>query len=129
MPLSPNQLDAYARDGFVLISGLIPDASAAAAADAMWIAMDADPDDRTTWPEGYFQGLDDPAIVACYTADFLAAATALSGHPRDSIGAPGGALAINIFPTAVWPGSHQRIEALAHSDEDKYEYMWALNQD
>lgn len=35
MPLSPNQLDAYARDGFVLISGLIPDASAAAAADAM----------------------------------------------------------------------------------------------
>ena len=34
MPLSPNQLDAYARDGFVLISGLIPDASAAAAADA-----------------------------------------------------------------------------------------------
>ena len=48
MPLPPNQLDAYARDGFVLISGLIPDASAAAAADAMWIAMDADPDDRTT---------------------------------------------------------------------------------
>ena len=174
MPLSPNQLDAYARDGFVLISGLIPYASTAAAADAMWIAMDADPDDRTTWPEGYFQGLDDPAIVACYTADFLAAAAALSGHPRDSIGAPGGALAINIFPTAdawhmpnphidhaikehghrtfplpfrlatmtflsdvpergggtaVWPGSHQRIEALAHSDEDKYEYMWALNQD
>ena len=47
MPLPPNQLDAYARDGFVLISGLIPDASAAAAADAMWIALAADPDDRT----------------------------------------------------------------------------------
>ena len=173
MALSRNQVDAYARDGFVLVSGLIPDAIATAAADAMWIAMNADSDDPATWPDGYFQGSDDPAIVACYTEAFLAAIAVLTDHPRASIGAPGGALAINIFPTednwqtptphidhaikehghktfplpfrvatmtflsdvpergggtAVWPGSHERIEALAHSDEDRYAYMWALNQ-
>lgn len=31
--------------------------------------------------------------------------------------------------TVVWPGSHRRIEALARSDPERYEYMWPLNQD
>jgi Phytanoyl-CoA dioxygenase (PhyH) len=30
--------------------------------------------------------------------------------------------------TVVWPGSHRRIEALARSDPQKYEMMWALGQ-
>ena len=31
--------------------------------------------------------------------------------------------------TVVWPGSHRKLEALARSDPDRYELMWALNQD
>ena len=31
--------------------------------------------------------------------------------------------------TAVWPASQARIEALAHSDEERYKYMWTLNQE
>lgn len=31
--------------------------------------------------------------------------------------------------TIVWPGSHSRLEALARSDSERYEFMWALNQD
>jgi Phytanoyl-CoA dioxygenase (PhyH) len=31
--------------------------------------------------------------------------------------------------TVVWPGSHRRIEALARSDPEKYEFMWALGQE
>ncbi|MCP3980963.1 MAG: hypothetical protein GY716_16835 [bacterium] len=31
--------------------------------------------------------------------------------------------------TAVWPGSHRRMDALARSDRTKYRYMWALNED
>jgi hypothetical protein len=31
--------------------------------------------------------------------------------------------------TVVWPGSHKKLEALARSDPDRYEFMWALNQD
>jgi ectoine hydroxylase-related dioxygenase (phytanoyl-CoA dioxygenase family) len=30
--------------------------------------------------------------------------------------------------TVVWPGSHQRIEALARRDPQRYEMMWALGQ-
>lgn len=30
--------------------------------------------------------------------------------------------------TVVWPGSHRRIEALARSDPQRYELMWALGQ-
>jgi hypothetical protein len=31
--------------------------------------------------------------------------------------------------TVVWPGSHLKLRALAESDQVKYEFMWALNQD
>jgi len=31
--------------------------------------------------------------------------------------------------TIVWPGSHARIEALAKSDPERYQYRWALNRD
>jgi ectoine hydroxylase-related dioxygenase (phytanoyl-CoA dioxygenase family) len=31
--------------------------------------------------------------------------------------------------TIVWPGSHLKLEALAKSDPERYELMWALNQD
>jgi hypothetical protein len=31
--------------------------------------------------------------------------------------------------TFVWRGSHQKIEALARSNPERYEYTWAVNQD
>ena len=31
--------------------------------------------------------------------------------------------------TVVWPRSRYKIEALARSDPDRYEYMWVLNQE
>ena len=175
MPLSQTQLETYARDGYILLSGLIPDNIANTAEQAMWDCMQAQPDDRATWPDSnYAQGHDRAEIIACYTDDFLQAAAELCGDPLDSTKIPGGALAINIFPsqapwqtpsphidhaikehghkvfprpfrvatmiffndvaergggTAVWPGSHRQIEALARSDEERYEDMWALNQD
>lgn len=30
--------------------------------------------------------------------------------------------------TVVWPGSHKKIEALAKSDLERFEYMWVLNE-
>jgi hypothetical protein len=173
LSLTQTQLDAYEQDGYILLAGLIPDAVATATAAIMWQCMEARPDDPQTWPDGYAQGLDHPAIVACYTENFLHAAAQLCGDPPEAVGKPGSALAINIFPadgewkqptphidhaikehghktfprpfrvatmtflndvaergggTAVWPGSHRQIEALARSDEEQYEYMWVLNQ-
>ena len=31
--------------------------------------------------------------------------------------------------TVVWPQSRYKIEGLARSDPDRYEYMWVLNQE
>ena len=31
--------------------------------------------------------------------------------------------------TIVWPGSHRKLTALAEGDPEKYELMWALNQE
>ena len=98
MSLTQTQLDAYEQDGYILLAGLIPDAVATATAAIMWQCMEARPDDPQTWPDGYAQGLDHPAIVACYTENFLHAAAQLCGDPPEAVGKPGSALAINIFP-------------------------------
>jgi hypothetical protein len=173
--LTQNQLDAYARDGYILLSGLIPDDIAAAAAGTLWEGMGAQPDNPETWPDSrYTHHHDQAEIVACFTDDYLRAASQLCGESLEHIKTPRGATAINIFPsteawqnphphidhaikehghktfprpfhvatmtflsdvegrgggTAVWPGSHQQIEALARSDEAHYEYMWVLNKE
>lgn len=31
--------------------------------------------------------------------------------------------------TVVWPGSHRQLEALARSDPERFDLMWALNQE
>jgi hypothetical protein len=31
--------------------------------------------------------------------------------------------------TVVWPGSHRKIEALARSDPERYEFMWVLGRE
>ena len=174
MALSETQLDAYDRNGYILVSGLIPDDIARAAAQMLWHCMEANPEDPETWPDGnYVEGQDQPEIVACFTQDYLDAVSQLSGDPIDTIHTPRRATALNILPsegdwqnprphidhaikdhghktfprpfrvaamtflsdvetrgggTAVWPGSHKKIEALARSDESHYEYMWVLNQ-
>ncbi|MBD06874.1 MAG: hypothetical protein CME24_21310 [Gemmatimonadetes bacterium] len=172
--LSSKHLTDYVQDGFTLVSGLMGDSIATAAELAMWSCMKARPDDPDTWPDSFAEGVDHPDIIACYTDAFLQVAAQLGGESSARFEAPGGALAINIFPTeepwqppgphidhaikehghrtfprpfrvatmtflddveyhcggtAVWPGSHQAIERLARSDEERYGFMWTLNQD
>jgi hypothetical protein len=47
--LSQKQLAQYARDGYVLISGLIPEETIANAEAAMWSVLDMDPGDPASW--------------------------------------------------------------------------------
>ena len=69
-PLTPSQIEAYTRDGALLVSGLIPPELCRAAEESMWEQMSAAPrplaedrwardgrprprrDDRSTWPVG-----------------------------------------------------------------------------
>ena len=47
--LSQAQKDQYARDGYVLISGLIPEETIDRAEVPMWSALGMDPEDSATW--------------------------------------------------------------------------------
>jgi ectoine hydroxylase-related dioxygenase (phytanoyl-CoA dioxygenase family) len=98
--LSDDQIEAYERDGYVLVSGLIPDDIAGLAADAVWEGMGAGPDDPGSWPDRYAENHKQVEIVACYTESFLGAAAQLCGDPVDTVRAPKGATAITIFPTS-----------------------------
>jgi hypothetical protein len=179
---SPEQLQFYEDQGYLLASGLIPAEVARAADAAMWRLLGVSPSDPAAWA-GVAKGhhvFDSPELLACYTPDFLAAASELAederiGPPPPSIfRPPSRAYCVNTFPragqwewprphvdhairehghkifprafriaamtflhdvaphgggTVLWPGSHRRIEALARSDPEKYEFMWALGEE
>lgn len=109
--LTEAQERLYHEQGYLLVSGLIPDAVSAAAEAAMWRSLGADPDDRSTWPTAAQFNLHEPAeLSACYNQDILAAAAQLSGEPFDSsFAAPQKGFAINVFPQEGewrWPAPH-----------------------
>lgn len=82
--LSENEIEAYARDGFVRIAGAVPRAVADACRAELWTATDCDPDDPSTWTEPVIR------IDARATPPFRAAATAAPLHEAfDQIIGPG----------------------------------------
>jgi hypothetical protein len=109
--LSQQQLDQYARDGYLLVSGLIPAEVAARAEAAMWRSVGVSPDDPSSWtsvPQNH-QRYEAPELVACYTPEFLAAAAELAGDDPATFRPPTRGYAINIFPTSDewhWPRPH-----------------------
>ena len=177
--LSTEQIYQYLRDGYLLVSGLIPPEVAARAEAAMWRCLGIDPNVPESWksmsPDVRPGSDSDPDLAACYTPEVLVAAAHLGeGNPAADYPAPRRAGALNIFPqegewsphaphidhaikehghktfpyafrvasmlylndverhsagTVVWPGSHLKIEALARSNPERYEYMWPLNRD
>src|SRR5579862_5007137 len=109
--LSPNQLETYNRDGYLVVSGLIPEYVASAAEQAMWLAMGLSPYDPGAWAarEKGHVGYQDPALLACYTEQFLGAAAEVAGDDPATFRKPGRAYSINIFPQEGpwrWPGPH-----------------------
>ncbi|HET6383295.1 MAG TPA: phytanoyl-CoA dioxygenase family protein [Armatimonadota bacterium] len=175
-PLNDDQVKEYQEQGFILVSGLIPDEIAAVAEAQMWNAVGVNPDDPASWPQRSreLQKYEEEAVVAVYTPELLQAAAQLTGEDPASFRRPSRPFPINVFPrdgewrwpgphidhaikehghktfprafrlasmtflndaaphgggTVVWPGSHQRIEALAKTAPDRYELMWTLNQE
>ncbi len=184
--LTEEQIEQFEEEGYLVVSGLIPEDVAERAEAAMWRIMEMDPDDPETWKHepttadqvqaarglSVFNGIQDPDIMACVTPEYLSVTAELLGeesvHPPESahmqnkvpvytewalprahidglpkehmhktfpgpyriasliylndIGPRGGA-------TAVFPGSHRKIQALAESDPEKYEYIIPLNKD
>jgi hypothetical protein len=109
--LTPEQQRSYEVDGFLLVPGLIPEATAAAAEAAMWRLLGASPEDSGSWADiaAGHQAWESPELVACYTPEYLAAAALLSGDDPESVRAPRRGYAINIFPREgawEWPRPH-----------------------
>ena len=132
MALAEPYGSAYARDGYVLISGLIPEEILSAAEDAVWSAMEEESEHwlsgdvqggikrgvPSTWPaepKQFAKGINGPAVAALWTDAYRSMAAALSEHfaasqyntPTTpmmvSITQPKGALAINILPRVARP--------------------------
>ncbi len=174
--LSDDQVRQFNREGYLLVSELIPDETCAQAEVAMWRCMGASRDSRESWTRlgPRPRVLRDPRLSACYTDEYLGVAAQLAGDDVASFLKPRTAYTVNVLPemgewqwglphvdhankaarhrtfprafrvatmvylndvethgggTAVWPGSHRRMQALARSNRRKYRYMWALNLD
>ena len=71
--LTTEQVQQYADQSFLLVSGLIPDDVAKAAEAAMWRLIEADPNDPATWANVSTRhgSYDSPELVACCTAGMV----------------------------------------------------------
>lgn len=129
LPLTADRVAQYHRDGFLLASGLIPEAIARKGEAAMWAVMGMDADDPGTWDHfsdealastvqaGFkpqsklFQFFDNrhPDLLACYTPAMMVAMAQLTGKARDFFHPPSGTLIQNVFPSEgewAWRGAH-----------------------
>ena len=100
--LSQEQIEQYHKDGYLLVSGLIPEDVVVRAESAMWRLMDMDADDPTTWNrvpsdadeyvEGrgvvIFNGVTDPDLMACASESYLTVVAQLLGEPVGSLHPP-----------------------------------------
>ena len=98
--LFSNQVDQYNQEGYLLVSGLIPNSISVKAEQEMWHCSGVDADKPETWSNGtivenYFN--DD--IVACYTDEFITVAAQLAGDDPATYSKPEEAHSLNVFPS------------------------------
>jgi hypothetical protein len=104
-PLSEVQVQRYQHDGYLLVSGLVPESLVIGAEAAMWESVGADVQVPETWailgPRPHvFQ---DERFVATYTDVMLAVAAQLAGEDVASFRRPTHAFTINNVPvTREW---------------------------
>jgi hypothetical protein len=104
-PLSEAQLQQYQRDGYLLVSGLIPDDVAREAEAAMLQSLGADQRFPETWsklgPRPH--QLKDGRLIATYTEAMMAAAAQLAGEDVAAFRRPTHAFTANRPPvSAEW---------------------------
>ena len=113
--LSQEQMAQYDRDGYVLVSGLIPEETIANAEAAMWSVLGMDRDDPASWSplpddsdgvttvasQGVIEhfGVQDPALMACCTPAFHDVQSQLAGKNADAFHCP------KPQPEATWARS------------------------
>ena len=108
--LSHDQVGQYFQNGYLLVSGLIPDGISAKAEQAMWRSLDLDSNHPKGWEGmGFVHNSNDPDLVACYTPELISAAAQLSGDDASTLRTPSRAHTLNAFPkSSEWylPNPH-----------------------
>ena len=109
--LTDEQIHYYEAQGYLLVSGLVPDEIAKSAEAAMWRELNATLEDRASWvgAQKAARVFENANLVACFTPDFIASAARLAGDDPATFKQPTQALALNVFPTESewkWPGAH-----------------------
>jgi hypothetical protein len=101
-PLTEEQVQSYQRDGYLLVSSLIPEATVRAAQTAMWERLRADPSNFYTWPRlgPPPHAIKDDRLLATYTDAMLGAAAQLSGADVGGFLLPRRAFTVNRVPAS-----------------------------
>ena len=116
--LSSNQVDQYNQEGYLLMSGLIPNLISVKAEQEMWRCSDVKADEPETWTNGTIAAnyLNDD-IVACYTDEFITVAAQLAGDDPTTYSKPEEAYSLNVFPsTGEWSWSKPHIDHSIKTD-------------
>jgi len=136
--MTDEQKTQFRGDGYLLVSGLIPEDVARKGEDAMWEALEMDRDDPETWsrvsahainsrnrPLPQNRRLGKPDILACYTDDILIALSELTGVDRSKIKAPAQILTQNTFPSeGEW--SHTRPHLDGGTNRNKFNVTFPI---
>jgi hypothetical protein len=112
-PLTESQLRDFERDGYLHVTGLIPDEVSRDGADVLERVA------RGGTEINFVAVEPDPALSRCYTPQVLAAAARLAQEPPDTFHAPSSGYALIVLPEPgpwKWPQPH-----LDHAIK-KYEY-------
>ena len=121
--LSKQQLAQFEEEGYLLLSGLIPQETVTKAEEAMWSMMGMESDNPDSW--GHFKrpglagfymeqmsngnrielfGVTHPDVLACCTPDYLAVLKQLASRypeiPQCENQRPDGIWALNQFPVS-----------------------------
>jgi hypothetical protein len=109
LPLSEQQVREYSRDGYLIVSGLIPGNVVSGAAAAMWQSVGADAQAPETWPilGPHPLLLRDERLVAIYTDSMVATAAQLAGEHVASFRRPTHAFTVNNVPVSRNWQAHQ----------------------
>ncbi len=136
MPLQTlpgEHLEQYKREGYLLVSGLIPEHVSEKAVAAMWQLMRMDAKDRQTWrriPEEVeynanrglvaHYGVQHPDLLACATPEFMQATAQLIGEDVDSLHPPEAVQTQNLFPVdREWTISRPHVDGIPKENKHK----------
>ena len=116
--LSSNQVDQYNREGYLLMSGLIPNSISVKAEQEIWRCSNVKADEPETWTNGTIAAnyLNDD-IVACYTDELITVAALLAGDDPTTYSKPEEAYSLNVFPSmGEWSWSRPHIDHSIKTD-------------